>query len=212
MLRYLLLETLTWKKSKVFAFRFHTLTQIAKIIGPIWDPPGSSWPQMGHMLAPWTLLSGQILIGIASYGGKQHRSGFLFVSEWTPYITLIPAWHLMAAHQFETLYTLLAICEGNPTVNGIFPSGKASNAQLKLYLIASMNELMYNQVAGDLFMVLMWHHFDINKHTDGLVQERRNSIANALELHLSCTNPSIWYMCTQVFFSITWLNTCWFIK
>ena len=26
---------------------------------------------------------------------------------------------------------------------------------------------------------------------DGLVQERRNSIANALELHLSCTNPSI---------------------
>ena len=29
-------------------------------------------------------------------------------------------------------------------------------------------------------------------HIDGLVQERRNSIANALELRLSCTNPSIW--------------------
>ena len=27
---------------------------------------------------------------------------------------------------------------------------------------------------------------------DGLVQERRNSIANTLELRLSCTNPSIW--------------------
>ena len=26
---------------------------------------------------------------------------------------------------------------------------------------------------------------------DGLVQERRSSIANALELRLSCTNPSI---------------------
>ena len=26
---------------------------------------------------------------------------------------------------------------------------------------------------------------------DGLVQERCNSIANALELHLSCTNPLI---------------------
>ena len=26
---------------------------------------------------------------------------------------------------------------------------------------------------------------------DGLVQERRNSIANALGLHLSCTKPSI---------------------
>ena len=31
-----------------------------------------------------------------------------------------------------------------------------------------------------------------NKHDiDGLVPERRNSIANALELRLSCINPSI---------------------
>ena len=28
-------------------------------------------------------------------------------------------------------------------------------------------------------------------HIDGLVQERRNSITDALELRLSCTNPSI---------------------
>ena len=28
-------------------------------------------------------------------------------------------------------------------------------------------------------------------YIDGLVQERRNSIANALELRLSCTNPLI---------------------
>ena len=30
-------------------------------------------------------------------------------------------------------------------------------------------------------------------HVNGLVQERRNSIANALELRLSCTNPLMWY-------------------
>ena len=30
------------------------------------------------------------------------------------------------------------------------------------------------------------------KHVDGLVQERRNFIANTLELRLSCTNPSIY--------------------
>ena len=29
-------------------------------------------------------------------------------------------------------------------------------------------------------------------HIDGLIQERRNSIANTLELRLSCPNPSIW--------------------
>ena len=32
----------------------------------------------------------------------------------------------------------------------------------------------------------------IGAYIDGLVQERRNSIANALELRLSCTNPSIY--------------------
>ena len=30
-------------------------------------------------------------------------------------------------------------------------------------------------------------------HTDGLMQERRNSIANALELGLSSTNPSTYW-------------------
>ena len=29
-------------------------------------------------------------------------------------------------------------------------------------------------------------------NVDGLMQERRNSIANALELRLSCSNPSMW--------------------
>ena len=31
-------------------------------------------------------------------------------------------------------------------------------------------------------------------HTEGLVQERCNSSALSMELHLSCTNPSIWTM------------------
>ena len=33
--------------------------------------------------------------------------------------------------------------------------------------------------------------FEIIPHMDGLVQERRNSIANTLELRLSCNNPLI---------------------
>ena len=35
-----------------------TVSQIAKFMGPTWGPPGSCRPQMGPMLAPWTLLSG----------------------------------------------------------------------------------------------------------------------------------------------------------
>ena len=33
-------------------------SQIAKFMGPTWGPPGTCRPQMGPMLAPWTLLSG----------------------------------------------------------------------------------------------------------------------------------------------------------
>ena len=39
----------------------------------------------------------------------------------------------------------------------------------------------------------------INHHDiDELVQERRNSIANALELRLSCTNPSWWSVLIEI--------------
>ena len=44
----------------------------------------------------------------------------------------------------------------------------------------------------------IYRHDDLNNvnlllvHIDGLVQERRNSIVSALELRLSCTNPSIY--------------------
>ena len=34
--------------------------QVAKFMGPKWGPPGSCRPQMGPMLAPWTLLSGTL--------------------------------------------------------------------------------------------------------------------------------------------------------
>ena len=47
--------------SRVYRCMSHqifTLTLIAKFMGPTWGPPGSFWPQMGPMLAPWTLLSG----------------------------------------------------------------------------------------------------------------------------------------------------------
>ena len=40
-----------------FPLYFQQNSQIAKFIGPTWGPPGSCQPQMGPMLAPWTLLS-----------------------------------------------------------------------------------------------------------------------------------------------------------
>ena len=47
-----------WKYSTVCAERRMTL--IARFMGPTWDPSGADRTQMGPMLAPWTLLSGEI--------------------------------------------------------------------------------------------------------------------------------------------------------
>ena len=66
----------------------------------------------------------------------------------------------------------------------------------------------------------LWRLID---HINGLVQERHNSIANAMELHLSCTNPSMcnkstsWelffrliYYCNWYFyFSVNGPVKCW---
>ena len=41
------------------------------------------------------------------------------------------------------------------------------------------------------------------QYTDGLMQERRNSIAKALELRFSCTNPFI-YSSTQITTAVWW--------
>ena len=52
---YLKVVLLPWYRSpKLVGYT----SQIAKSMGPIWGSPGSCRPQMGPMLAPWSLLSG----------------------------------------------------------------------------------------------------------------------------------------------------------
>ena len=43
------------------------LSQIAKLMWPTWGPPGSYRPQVGPMLAPWTLLSGVFMHAGATF-------------------------------------------------------------------------------------------------------------------------------------------------
>ena len=54
--------TLTSQQVRCFldaSFSRSVTTQIARFMGPTWGPPGSCRPQVGPMLAPQTLLSGQ---------------------------------------------------------------------------------------------------------------------------------------------------------
>ena len=50
-------------------------SQIAKLMGPTWGPPRSCRPQMGSMLALWTLLSG---LSWNTYIIKQYLSEYLY--------------------------------------------------------------------------------------------------------------------------------------
>ena len=70
----------------------------------------------------------------------------------------------MTTHQLEMLSALLALGDWNPLVNGGLPSWKAHNAEFDVFFDVSLNKLMDTQVAGDLIMILMWHHCDTNNH------------------------------------------------
>ena len=96
-------------------------TQIAMSMGPTWGPPGSCQPQMGPILAPWPLLSGE---------AGRHRMGYFFVCHpcftqltfpvvavalfrnITPVLTLIPAWisnYMLSKVWDEITYPFLKI-------------------------------------------------------------------------------------------------------
>ena len=75
------------------------------------------------------------------------------------------------------------LCAGNSLETGEFPAQMASNAE-NVSIAWHHHECMTSQVDQDL---------NGKVYIDGLVQEIRNSItnANAMELRLSCTDPSI---------------------
>ena len=43
-------------------FRSHLPPQLARFMGPTWGPSGAERTQVGPMLAPWTMLSGAVML------------------------------------------------------------------------------------------------------------------------------------------------------
>ena len=95
------------------------------------------------------------------------------------------------SHDMEALSSLLALCEGNPDWLPsqyilLIKEGKTGwhhNMETLSALLALCE--------GNLLVTVATHLPETKIHIDGLVQERRNSIAYALELRLPCTNPSM---------------------
>ena len=69
---------------------FHRVTLIVRFMGPIWGPSGADRTQVGPMLAPWTLLSGQPRLCLIRYRSFAHN---LYTSNMiSEIVTFWPDW------------------------------------------------------------------------------------------------------------------------
>ena len=53
-----------------------SITLIAKFIGPTWGPSGADRTQVGPMLAPWTVLSGNVILSLHGQNGRPFEDHF----------------------------------------------------------------------------------------------------------------------------------------
>ena len=79
-------------------------TQIAEFMGPTCGPPGSCRPQMGPMLASWTLLSGKFLRLWFTIGELVNCLSF---SEWSNAFSLLTMLKLVYSVIFRLISWLL---------------------------------------------------------------------------------------------------------
>ena len=86
----------------------------------------------------------------------------------TPELSISVSQSTWWRHDRETFSALLALCEGNPPMTGGFPSQKASNAGLVVYLMyAWANGWANSGIAGDL------RHHDVHVTGKETVQNER---------------------------------------
>ena len=79
------------------------------------------------------------------------------------------------------------------TITNVINTVSVSTCQIRSLLCMQRLIGMSQQLTTLTTYLSMFLAFFRCIYIDGLVQQRRNSIANALELRLSCTNPSIYY-------------------
>ena len=132
-------------------------------MGPTWGPPGSCRPQMGPMLAPWTLPSGWYVENCSTcsircnmhyrycetcHCGLQPCTS---ASELILHQIVVNFKHCQPClfaiwwrHQMETFLALLAICAGNSLVTG--HEGQWRGALM--FFICALNKQLSKQSWG----------------------------------------------------------------
>ena len=135
-------------------------SQIARSMRPTWGPPGSCRPQMGPMLAPWTLLSG---ISI-----KSHAVCFRPCDAWsTRPPTTVPDRAVTTAPPIATQRRffwascdskLFSMCRDTIWISASFHLGTNYELNLKNLMAVSMQWFGYKFMASQIerFMGPTW--------------------------------------------------------
>ena len=100
--------------------------QIAKFMGPTWGPPGSCRPQMGPMLAPWTLLSGTVARSSNLHNGISYTNETASLYWTWPLI----CWPILGQYQFTMLNKICFLSSEIMQVNENFPHEDNSSYML----------------------------------------------------------------------------------
>ena len=101
-------------------------------------------------------------------------------------------------HQTKIFSALLAFCAGNTPVICEFSSQRPVTRNFDVFFDLCLDKPLSKHSRRrwvetplrSLWRHVMWCHDSMRRHIDGLVQERRKPSALAMELRLSCTNPS----------------------
>ena len=98
-------------------------TQIARFMGPAWGPPGSCRPQMGPMLAPCTLLSGNALgpVSIIMDHNRWHYAMIVAIHGSMDGGRSLSWLCCPAAVQYEETYTHWSLWDQNPRKQDLCP-------------------------------------------------------------------------------------------
>ena len=96
------------------------ISQIAKFMGPTWGPPGSCRPQIGPMLAPWTLLSGMCISPCYHETQKIKPSAFVCGL----LMRSMPYYFSLSACQSVLRYSQFCWCQSSNPNQLIVPSRK----------------------------------------------------------------------------------------
>ena len=141
-------------------------------MGPTWDPPGSCRPQMGPMLAPWTLLSVEAPFEVLNM--LYHETWVqnpCETSYMAAYAQLIPPVHanlmvlLVKQHTNGQIYRAASLV-------GEVPTGCTQNEPIYLYIYIHTYIYMYLIFLGQ-YVSLERHHSVPNNYRMWRVSKKR---------------------------------------